>query len=90
MPVYIYHCEECDACFEVTHTISACGMTWPCPVCGSDDTHRVPQPHFVNWGGLAPSQGRLASRWCNLVDESNRQRRVDKYREEKARRSEWQ
>jgi len=47
MPVYRYHCEDCEVFFEMSRRIT--DSTLPeCPECGSDNTHKtVTQSSFV-------------------------------------------
>ncbi|GAB4453840.1 MAG: hypothetical protein Kow00120_23750 [Anaerolineae bacterium] len=93
MPTYVYQCDApgCGHRFETVHSMAACddpGATPPCPACGAATTHRAPQRVAVNWGGLPPSAGALAPAVRALVDEDNRQRRMEAYAAEKAARGE--
>jgi len=42
MPLYLYHCDECDAEFEKSQSIPRDKPT-NCEDCGSSKTHRIPQ-----------------------------------------------
>ncbi len=88
-PTYVYQCDTpgCGHRFEVKHPMAACddpGEAPACPVCGAQAAHRVPPATAVNWGGLPPSAGALSPAVRALVDEGNRQRRVEAYAAKKA------
>ena len=71
MPVYEYRCDNCGWTFEVHHDVSACDTPHPCIMCRAGQTHRVPQPVRVNWGGLPPSRGELSPELKAHLDPRN-------------------
>ena len=42
MPIYVYHCEDCDNVKEELHGWEEEGYPTPCPECGSKNLRRIP------------------------------------------------
>ncbi|MCA9938252.1 MAG: zinc ribbon domain-containing protein [Anaerolineales bacterium] len=41
MPIYDFHCRECDEVFEERRSFAEAGMPAFCPICGSQDTKKL-------------------------------------------------
>ncbi len=57
MPIYEYHCQQCDQDFEKMVRLSEAGQNPPCPSCGSRDTRKQMSAVAAHSTGAALSSG---------------------------------
>lgn len=62
VPLYEYHCEQCDGMFELLRPVREASDAQPCPVCNRDSSRMMPTQFnaYVMRGGMPrriPDQG---------------------------------
>lgn len=88
MPVYVYHCEECDFQFEQQQKFSDNPLK-KCPSCGKNALHKVYTPVGIIYkgSGFYSTDHRSSSGWISTTKNSADSSKPEKKSEEKKEKS---
>ncbi len=64
MPIFDYHCVDCESTFEVFHKVREKAKDVVCPKCGSKNYRKLMSAPMVSMGGSSSSESSCESGSC--------------------------